>query len=45
MAMLSNPAFNENRAAYHNPDTCGNEINLGKGLAKYLPERGTEGEC
>ena len=33
------------RAACHNPDTCGNEINLGKGLAKYVPETGTEGEC
>ena len=33
------------RTAHGSPDTCGNGINLGKGLAKYLPERGTEGEC
>ena len=29
------------RTAYDNPDTCGNEINLGKGLAKYVLEKGT----
>lgn len=33
------------RTAYDNPDTCGMEINLGKGLAKYVLEKGTEGEC
>ena len=33
------------RTAYDNPDTCGMEINLGKGLAKYVMEIGTEGEC
>ncbi len=33
------------RTAYDNPGTCGMEINLGKGLAKYVLEKGTEEEC